>query len=170
VSLAVQIFSFTPGITYTGMVPDRLPAPAKRLLQRLLFSPDAATYAGLAGLFSRDLRGGDEFWSNAPLLAQTSLGRGLLQIVKRGGRLGDAVQVVFPVLIAVHQQHWYGHITVTPPNEVCSDAALTESLYKWSHAEVHRYNFESKLLQHSDQSVNITQQDEEMQETTVEMQ
>ena len=163
----MQIFSFSPGITYTGMLPGRLASPVKRLFQRLLYSPDASLWAPLAGLFSPALKGGAEYWSNAPLFSETTaLGRVLMSLLRGGGALASAAMLPTLVLSAFHQRYYYGQLTVTPVNEACGDVALTEGLYKWSLAEVHRYSFGSKQPKPVSP---VDAQCEEVQEIGVEM-
>lgn len=137
------------------MVPERAHPLLKRLLRRLFFSPDAALYAPLTALFSRGLRGGDEYWSNTPVLdflwqAETAgtagtVGQWLLAAASDGssGPAAKAVKAAVFVLVAAHQQLYYGQLSVSRVHAACADAVLTAGLYKWSLEEVHRYKFES---------------------------
>lgn len=151
-SWCVQIFSFAPGITYTGMVPTHLPSFLQSLLRRLLYSPEAATYAALTALFSPQSKGGDEYWTNTPLLTQsTTIGRWLFSLAKggHGASLSTSAAAVKILLLlsTLHQQYFYGQLTISPVNPACGDASLTEGLYQWSHAAVHSYVFKNSTQQ-----------------------
>ena len=133
------MFSYTPGVTYTGFFPDNIPPLAKNILRRLLYSAEASTYAAFTGLFSRQIRGGDEFWSNSPAFFKTTdFGRWLVDRIQGGSKPAAGL---FLFLSVVYQQLHYGKIAVSPVHKACEDTALTQGLYKWSHAEVHNYSF-----------------------------
>jgi hypothetical protein len=151
------------------MVPDRAPPFVKSILRRLFFSPDAAIYAPLTAIFSKSLRGGDEYWNNSPVPSFLSNPQsGLLGIdqwllaIARDNRGGVVPKTLLFIFNAIHQQIYYGQLTVSPVSKVCYDSALTEGLYRWSLDEVHRY------VSVPHQQVDITQHSEEEEPVVME--
>jgi hypothetical protein len=167
--VCLQVFSFSPGVTYTGMVPETLPSFAKQLLRRLLFSPEAALYAPLYALFSPDLLGGAEYWSNTPVLRVIArpqsvlMGEWLLSLTRR---YTAARSMMFAVIV-LYQQHMYGRLTVSPVHPACGDAALTAGLFQWSVAEVHRYSFAAQTQEAGGNGVDLLRDEQEAEGATV---
>mmetsp|Transcript_12938 Transcript_12938/g.21136 ORF Transcript_12938/g.21136 Transcript_12938/m.21136 type:complete len:448 (-) Transcript_12938:2467-3810(-) len=168
-STDLKVFSYSPGLTYTGMIPDRAPPLVKKILHRLFYSPDAALYAPLTALFSSTISGGDEYWNNSPVqdfLANPQSGPQLLhewlRAVAGEGRGGPVLKGLLYIFLAVHQQVYYGQLTVSPVSPVCLDSALTEGLYRWSLEEVHRHNPQSSQQQPSQTEQEKTVAHEEL--------
>lgn len=147
------------------MIPDHAHALVKKILHRLFYSPDAALYAPLTALFSSNIRGGDEYWNNSPVLdflanPQSGPVHEWLRAVAIEGRGGPVLKLLLYMFSAVHQQVYYGQLTVSPVSRVCLDGVLTEGLYRWSHEEVYRHSAETSQ-HHPSQTAQAKEQNPE---------
>lgn len=136
----------SPGVTNTGMIPSNF--IFKKILSKVFYSSDAASYSTFIALFSRNVRGGEYIHNSPSLLFDTTFGKLLFSacdLVEAGGSgpLSTIAPIVTGIMFSlqcVYQQVHYKEVTYSSPNKACAENdVLSSRLYEWTSRELLAY-------------------------------